>query len=69
MGKTQKPGEGVCLYLFGGVVDHDIDAQDGVVAAAKVFQVGGGKRDPLRVLAQLSLRYVAQESGRTTKLA
>lgn len=37
-------------------MDHDVNAEDGVVTALKVLQVGGGEAYPLRVLTQLDLQ-------------
>ena len=37
-------------------MDHDVNAEDGVVTALKVLQVGGGEAYPLRVPAQLNLQ-------------
>ena len=50
-------------YLVGGVVDHYVDAEDGVVLSRKVFEVGRLELYPLGVLAQLGLQ---DEEGTTT---
>lgn len=42
--------------LFGGVVDHDIDAEHRVEAPFQLLEVGGDELDPLGVGAELSLR-------------
>lgn len=41
-------------------MDHDVDAEDGVILSRKVFQVGRRKIYPLGVLAQLGLQEEEQ---------
>lgn len=47
---------GLLPCLFGRVVNHDVNAEDGVVSALKVLQVGSGEAYPLRGLSQLDLQ-------------
>lgn len=47
-------------------MDHDVNAEDGVVAARKVLQVRGREAYPLRVSPQLGLKnkihFVSEDS-------
>lgn len=46
-------------------MDHDVDAEDGVILSRKVFQVGRRKVYPIGVLAQLGLQNKEEHKKKT----